>query len=125
MSKLKIKLPSPKESDICKAFCKQVKQMQSLRAFKRDFILIHVPNESFTTKGYRYHLASLGVYKGVADYLILYNGGWVAIEFKRSKRESQSIHQKAFEIRCNEMNIPYLLTFSIEEAIDFLLKLFN
>lgn len=97
--------------------------MQAVRAFPTDFILLHVPNESFTTKIFRIHLAQIGVYAGAPDYLVLSANGWAAIEFKRDFKSRQTFNQKAFQAKCEELGKQYFLTHDIRKAIDFLMSI--
>lgn len=117
----KINSTTIKESAICKQFVQQVKQLQAFKQFKTDFTMLHVPNEQLSNPAYIYHLLGLGMLPGAADYLILYEGGRVAaIEFKRDKTCRLSNSQKAFKETCDRLKIPYLCTYKITEAIDFL-----
>lgn len=114
----------PTEDQLCTSFYKQVLQLQAWNQFDFKFKLIHVPNESHTSAGYRMKLARMGVVAGVSDYIVFYQGGRsAAIEFKRDAKSRYSPHQISFKQECLELGMPYLGTYSIEEAIDFIRSL--
>jgi hypothetical protein len=108
------------ETQICKQFVKIVRELQSYKQFSTDFILLHIPNESKRSQFYGSMLKAMGMLAGAPDYLVLYTGGWAAIEFKRDKSSPQQKTQKQFQHRCNELGHRYLLTYNIDEAIEFL-----
>lgn len=122
-----------KESDICKLFIRNVKKLRSYNYFKTDFEILHIPNEHKKTTNrvrdisYLKHLVSMGMLAGAPDYLIIYDGAKVAaIEFKRNKAGTRlKGNQLAFKHRANELSIPYLCTYDIEQAVDFLTELLN
>ena len=66
----------------------------------------------------------MGMTKGIADYLVEYDGNRHAwIEFKRNSTSKQTIAQKLFEEDCLNRRVPFLLTYDQEEALEFLRKL--
>lgn len=114
----------PKESQKCKQFVNMVRQLQAYNQFPIDFEMTHVSNESTGNDGWRIHQWQMGLLAGVSDYVIFYEGGRVAcIEFKRSAKEKQSDKQKWFQDRCIKLKVPYLLTYEIDEAIEFIKSL--
>ncbi len=114
----------PKESHLCKQFVKIVRQLQSFNQFRIDFEMTHISNESIGNDGWRIHQWQMGLLAGVSDYVIFYEGGRVAcIEFKRTEKEKQSDRQIWFQARCEKMQIPYLLTYDPQEAVEFIRKL--
>lgn len=116
-----------KESDICKRFFRTVQIMQGYNQFPKDFFIFHVPNETVVPNEYFHrthkHLQMMGLIGGVADYMILYDKGWAAIEFKRDAKCKLTDKQQEFKLICNLFGAPYLLTHSDEEAINFLKNL--
>lgn len=101
--------------------------MRGYNQFPKDFFIFHVPNETIATPEYfnrmHKHLQMMGVLGGVADYLVLYDKGWAAIEFKRNNKCQLTDKQKTFREVCNKLNAQYLLTSSDDEAIEFLKNL--
>jgi len=115
---------TPTESQLCKQFVKIVRLMKGYKQFPKAFVLIHVANESISTDRYRLHQSQMGLLAGVADYLVLYEGGRVAaIEFKRDNKSKQTKSQLDFQQTCTDLYIPYLLTYQIDQAIEFIKSL--
>jgi hypothetical protein len=117
-----------KESDLCKLFIRQVKQLKAWNYYKKDFEIIHIPNERITGKdsqNFTRHLYAMGMLPGVADYLVVYEDGrCAAIEFKRDKSGLKlKGNQLAFKARCNDLSLPYLVTCDVDEALEFLKSL--
>lgn len=111
------------ESDLCIEFVKQYEYLSLLNQFKSELFMFHVANERKANKQYHIKLSRMGVVAGVADYCIVYPEGRVAfIEFKRDAKSCKKLSppQENFREMCKESNTPYLLTCSVEEAIDFL-----
>lgn len=115
----------PKESDICKSFVMQVKQLQAVRYFEKDFALIHIANENMSSKGYRRHLRALGLMPGVFDYMILFASGCAFIEFKRDTKCKLSPMQVKFSTLLDSLGINWIVTSDIETAITFIKKVVN
>jgi hypothetical protein len=109
-----------KESDICKHFYRSVVDLQNYKQFSFDFVILHVANEQMSSMRYTKHLMRMGMMPGAPDYLILYEGGWAAIEFKRTSKGKQTANQKNFEIKCVNLGARYLLTSESQVAIEFL-----
>jgi hypothetical protein len=81
---------------------------------------IHIPNEGKRSYNIARQLLSMGMLTGCADYLILlYGGRVIAIEFKRDKTCKLTDAQKAFRDQCLRMKIPYLCTYQVDEALEF------
>lgn len=126
-------LENPKESDICKLFIRNVKNLKAYGYFKTDFEILHIPNEHKQTGNrirdiqYLKHLSSMGMLSGAPDYLIIYkNARIAAIEFKRNKAGTKlKGNQLAFKKRAESLDIPYLCTYDIGQAIDFITDLLN
>lgn len=121
-----------KESDLCKQFVLQVKQRKVWNYYKKRFILMHVPNERVAIKnkalqmGYLRSQYAQGMLAGAPDYIIMYEGGKVAaIEFKRDKRSKLTIDQEHFKSNCSELELPYLCTYNVDEALSFMDGLLN
>lgn len=115
-----------KESDLCKAFIRNVKKLKAYNYYKTDFEIVHVANERISTGNkvrdsiYGNHLVSMGLYPGVADYFILYKPGRIAaMEFKRDKTAKLGKNQLTFKKRCDDMEIKYICTYDIDEALEF------
>src|SRR5277367_6445028 len=124
----------PKESDICKAFVRQVKTLKGWNQFKSDFELVHNSNESPQSWGmntkqasnYNIHQWAMGKLAGIADYTIYYRlpdedfCRCAVIEFKRyaTKADKLGENQAKFYKRTLDLKIPYLLTADVEEAIE-------
>jgi hypothetical protein len=123
-------ISEPKESDICKAFIRRVKILKAWNYFKTDFEILHVANEQQSIRKnlkdimYLKHLCAMGLYPGASDYMIMYKPGKMAsIEFKRNKSSKLSNNQKVFKSRCEDLCIPYLCTYDVDEAVAFMEKL--
>jgi len=119
-----------KESDLCKLFIRQVKQLKAWNYYKTDFEIVHIPNERISGKNkflaynYNNHLCAMGMLPGVADYIILYHPGkTAAIEFKRDKTCKLQTNQQEFKSRCGDLEMPYLCTYSVDEALEFMKEL--
>lgn len=109
------------ERDISIAFFKQFQVLQSLKQFKKGVCLFHIANERKCNFKYGRLLKDMGVMAGVADYCLLMEGGKVAfIEFKRDKRSKQNDNQKEFQRQCEAMQIPYVVAYTPEQAIQFI-----
>jgi hypothetical protein len=112
------------EADICQEFYAQYEELSLLGQFKSDPLVFHVPNERRTSQQYGAKLKRMGVVSGVGDYCVVYEGGRVAfIEFKRNAKCKLSIAQEHFKNSCEDLKVPYLLTYRVDEAIDFLKSL--
>lgn len=109
-----------KEKEICKSFYKQVRLLQQNKYFKKPFFVFHVPNEQKTNMAYTMHLKSIGLVGGVSDYCILKEGGSMFIEFKRNKKCTLTFKQKAFKQICEDLKIPFLVTHTVDDAIEFI-----
>lgn len=109
----------PKESALCKDFVTLFKQMVWWRLFDKQLALIHIANENISSPGYRRHLVAMGLMAGVLDYMILYPGGIAFIEFKRDAKCKLTKHQLKFIELLKSLNIKYLVTHCVDEAIRF------
>lgn len=119
-----------KESDLCKMFYSQVCQLKAYNYFKKPFELIHIPNERISSdnssKDFMYlrALKQMGLVAGVPDYLILLGGGrFGAIEFKRDSKAKLSKNQEVFKDKLEKLEAPFLCTWKVAEAIDFIYRL--
>lgn len=111
------------EHEICEEFYKQYELLSLMNQFKSELFVFHVPNERRATPQYYAKLRRMGVVSGVADYCIFNNKGQIAfIEFKRNAAACKKLNeqQEYFRETCEQFQVPYLLTCSVEEAIDFL-----
>lgn len=114
------------ESDLCEQFFEEYCVLCALGQFKSDLFVYHIANERKTSIQHHAKLKRMGVVKGVADYCIIIGGGRTAyIEFKRNLAECRKLNeeQEYFKTWCIDHKIPYLLTCSVEEAINFLKSL--
>jgi len=88
---------------------------EQTRANKLRCVWLHIANEGKRS----YRQGSLqrakGLCAGAADYLLLYDSGAMAIEFK-SKIGRQTDTQRDFERWCKHEGIPYHLVRSAAEA---------
>lgn len=114
-----------KESEICISFYAKVQQLLHFCYFSKKFVLFHIANERVTASGrdvaYNIHLKRMGVLKGVPDYCCIIEGGRVCFfEFKRNEKCKPTATQKAFMGQCKELDIPYFLVYSEEDAINYL-----
>jgi hypothetical protein len=119
----KVKSFKRKEKDICKEFYHKVRTLQLYNAFGFHFFIFHVANEQNTSKNYTIELKRMGLRAGVADYCVLLPDGRVAfIEFKRDEASARkkNENQIAFHDECKLLQIPYLLTWDAEVAIDWI-----
>lgn len=117
---------NPKESTLCKAFILSVKRLRMYNYYKTDFEIIHIANEivrcgnPIKDRNYLIHQMNMGMFAGCADYLMLYEGGKIAaLEFKRDKSSKLTKNQKHFQSRCLALDIPYVCTYDIDEALYF------
>lgn len=68
----------------------------------------------------------MGLTAGVPDYCIVMPEGKVAfIEFKRDKKAKLTYKQEEFKNKCKELDTPYLLCYSEEDAINFIKLMLN
>jgi hypothetical protein len=135
------------EKNISRAIYKEVMQMANYGLIKQPFHLLHIPNEQRppdnSTAQARMkvaiwvnHLKSLGFVPGCADLLLLYKNGWGAIEVKADEKslkahiakslklqDSTARDQKMFADKTNEMQMPYLITYNVAVAVNFVLDL--
>jgi hypothetical protein len=118
------------ETKLCKKFMAEVWEMQALNQFPAPFVILHIANERKSTGNrimdmlHNKHLKAMGMMKGAPDYLILFRFGKVAaIEFKRDKTCKLSDSQKEFKVKCEDLLIPYLMTYSKDEAIGWIHEL--
>jgi len=130
----------PLESDKCKAFVRQVKQLRCWNQFSNDFELVHNCNESpqgwgmnrIQARNWNIKQWEMGKLSGMADYTIYYNKAGedfcraAVIEYKRNESEKALLdkgkkpEQEAFRRRALELKMPYLLTCYEEEAIEYM-----
>lgn len=121
-----ILVPPPKEKTLCKLFYRRVLFLQAYNQLCNDILVIHIANEQFNNRYYTLELMRMGLIPGVADYLILYPGGKAAfIEFKRDGKSKQSDNQKKFEAKVTSIGFPYLLTWDVDEAIEWIKSLYG
>ncbi len=118
------------EAKLCKRFMREVWEMQTMNLFPAPFIIIHIANERKSSNNklmdmlHNKHLKEMGMLKGAPDYVILFRFGKVAaIEFKRDKSSKLSDSQKVFKANCEELIIPYLMTYDKDEAIGWIYEL--
>lgn len=110
-----------KEKDLCVAFYQQIKILQQTNYFTKPFFVFHIPNEQRGSMLYTIHLKKMGLVSGVADYCVLKNGGEAMfIEFKRNEKCRLSANQKVFMNLCKDLNIKFLITWDVDQAIDFI-----
>ena len=86
-----------------------------------DVLSFAVTNENGGSAGYGAKLKAQGRRAGVADYAIVYQGKYHAIEFK-AKSGSQRDTQRDFEHACHRAGSPYAIARSSEQAIALLNK---
>ncbi len=119
----------PYESDLCKAFWKQFTILSKLNFFGKRIYAFHVANErvggdktdNHKQRRYLQHLLGMGLVAGVADYCIMLEGGRVAfMEFKRTNKSTIRDSQKEFAAICAALSIPYVVVWSVEDAISWL-----
>ena len=112
----------PTEDELCKQFCYQI---ECLLLYKQvqPFIMFHVPNEREFKKGKGYghynNLLAIGFKPGVSDYILMNGTKTVCIEFKRDKTCKLRPNQVIFKNRCESLGIPYMMTFDVDEALNF------
>lgn len=112
------------ESKMCEVFYQHYLQLRNVRYFENRAFVFHVANERKTSYVTGARLKKMGVVAGVPDYCILLKGGLVAfIEFKRDAKCKLSKSQLYFRDLCDTLEIPYLLTWNIDEAIGFIKSL--
>jgi len=120
---------NPKEADeyeLCAQFWAEYQTLSLMNQFRKELYVFHVANERKCSVPQRIRLARIGVVAGIADYIVLTADGRVAaIEFKRNAQAIKKFNQgqEDFRVMCNDFNIPYLKTYSVEEAIEFLKSL--
>ncbi len=122
----KVKPSKRKEKAICKEFYHKVRMLQDYNAFGFHFFIYHVANEQNTSQSYTQELKRMGLRAGVADYCLILSGGKTAyIEFKRDEASSRrkNVNQLAFKEICDQLKVPYLLTWDAEVAIEWIRNL--
>lgn len=114
------------EYELCAQFMREYGTLKMMNQFKSNPFVFHVANERHCSIQQHIRLRKIGLVPGVADYIVLLSDGRVAtIEFKRDTAtiKKLSTNQSNFRDMCKERDIPYLLTCSVEEAIEFLKSL--
>ncbi|GEM_PF-5911582 len=118
------------EAKLCKRFMRELSDLYACNFFSTPFIIMHIANERKATNNkfmdmlFNKHLKEMGMLKGAPDYIVLFRFGKVAcIEFKRDKKSKLSESQKVFKDKCEELTIPYLMTYEITEAIGWIHEL--
>jgi hypothetical protein len=110
-----------KEKDLCKQFYHRVRILQLHNQFPFGFFIFHVANEQNTSKAYTFQLLKMGLRPGVLDYCLLLPGGKVAfIEFKRNARCKPTDRQKEFIETCVKLGIPTIVTYDVDEAVEWI-----
>lgn len=124
--------PSFSESQLCEIFVRNVAKLKALGYYKCDFELKHIPNEKPRSgnkkfdANYIFKQIRMGMVLGAADYDISYKlpgesfCRTASIEFKKNKLCKLSPNQKIYKSRCIELNKPYLCTYDIDEAMEFM-----
>lgn len=108
------------EKSICKEFYNQVRLRQLYNEFKCEFFIFHIANEQYNSIAYTKSLMTMGLRAGVFDYCIISEGGKVGfIEFKRDSKHKLSPKQVEFKDQLDSLNIPYLVTWDSDEAIEW------
>jgi galactokinase/mevalonate kinase-like predicted kinase len=117
--------PNLTEKATCKAFYGQVMAMKAWNQFKNDFMLFHIANEQFTSRGYTLELMRMGMMPGVADYFCATGNRFGFLEFKRNKKCKLTPKQEEFKEMCAKLSIPYEVAYTIEDGVNWLHKLLN
>lgn len=119
---------------LCKYSYEAVMQMKDIGLHLKDFIIAHIPNEneggSAEQRKIRGSLRKkMGVMPGVADYIVLWDGGCGFIEVKTKKglygAKSDgrlSEEQEKFRDWCIENDIKWSLTRTPQEMVDTLIE---
>lgn len=122
-----VKIPFVKnakgEDAICINFASRLQRETRQGNFKA--VWFHVANEfaGSERKLFGAKLKAMGKIKGCADYIFMWHGGNIAIEFKtKLKTSKQSKEQIAFEQWCKDMGVPYYVARSSEEGFKILRK---
>lgn len=115
-----------KESQLGCILVDTLQLMQNMHILPKDIVLEHVPNETRHTgnaaRDIAWHrsLSKQGRIKGFSDYIVWYGGGTIALlELKRAFGSKQSPEQIAFQELSAKMTTPYLCTFELTAAIEF------
>lgn len=121
-----MKNSAPTEKQICNVFFAQYQQLKLFNYFPKKLKVFHIANEQNNNMLYTKSLLRMGMCPGAPDYLVIYQGGKAAfIEFKRDEKEAKkkNENQLKFKLECEELGVPYLLTWKPEEAIEWLRSL--
>lgn len=117
----------PKEGELCTQFYKQVLILQAYNQIPNNIKIFHIANESLSSAAYTKKLLGMGMMPGIADYGVNIKdprGGRIAyLEFKRDKSCKQTQSQKEFQAHCEEFYIPYVVKYTVEDAIEWLKSL--
>lgn len=138
------------EDDICEAFNRHLQRLEMFNKTAPEFLCFHIPNEQVrfgTSNAHKHQQAGakrkrMGVLAGVFDYQVkwLEEGQprecW--IEFKaervvnaptkkdpfntRKERGRMSDAQKAFGERLDRLHIPWVVSYTPNQAVDFLIE---
>lgn len=110
----------------CRAFWKQIKELRALGKAPNLIHAAHIPNEG---KGNE-KLVSMGLLPGFPDYEFVYKSRYAFadiatiayIEFKTPGKKL-SPEQAAFNLRCVQHGIPFLLAYDTRTAVEWLIGL--
>lgn len=114
------------EYDLCVQFWSEYQTLNLMNQFRKELYVFHVANERKCSVSQRIKFARIGVVPGVADYIVFTaEGKFAAIEFKRDEKAMKKFNQgqEDFKAMCNAFGAPYLKTYSVEKAIEFLKSL--
>lgn len=103
------------------SFVDQFYKLQAHGHLHPELRLDKIANEGKRSKGFRRKLKREGWRGGLSDYIVFCpNGKFIAIEMKIPGALKLEGAQLAFQLWCQTHNIPHLVTFSPEEAINFI-----
>lgn len=105
----------------CLLFVAQIRQATIEDRFPA--IWFHIPNE-FAGKKRKYWgalMAGLGRFPGLPDYVVMWKGGGVLLEFKTEKGR-QSPNQKIIQKWADEIGVEYHIVCSHHDAIQYLVE---
>lgn len=113
----------PKEGELCIQFYNKVKLLQAYNQLL-NIKVIHIANESMSSRAYTIKLLRMGMLPGVADYHVWYGKGRSCyIEFKRDSKCKQTLSQVKFEQEARKFGFEYHLVWDVDIAMELLNKL--
>lgn len=125
-----LKKPVQHEKIICKEFFAALLKLKENKHYTKDFLIAHIPNEMVINNknailrardfGRLRGLELMGILKGIADYILIIEGGQVVfIEFKTPKGRLSDA-QKEFRDNCKRLGFNYHVPITAQDGLAIL-----